>query len=126
MKGEILISAMQLTDAAFVTRLLVMKHRLLDIPSPSLQGAVLQHIYGFTTSKENMGRLPSAPLNKALSLQEGGWLLESHRVTPFPLPLRTKNTAWKTPPPPAARDQAFIIKESKHCFKKHKAKGSQL
>lgn len=48
---------MQLTDTTFVTRLLLMKPRLLDIPFLPLKGSVLQQIYGVLARKRRIGQV---------------------------------------------------------------------
>lgn len=91
------MSTIQLTDTAFVSRLLVMKPRLPDIPFLPLGGSVLQQIYGFQHVRGELGMLPSKPVNKALSLSpgEGGWLLERLSLPPSPQdpkPLHSKHS----------------------------------
>lgn len=100
---------MQLTDSAFVSRLLVMKPRLLDIPFLPLKGSVLQQIYGFQHVRGELGRLPSKSVNKALSLRlgEGGWLLESNTRRSLPPPLRTQKCCVQNTPIPCSKGLAI-------------------
>lgn len=100
------MSTIQLTDTAFVSRLLVMKPRLPDIPFLPLGGSVLQQIYGFQHVRGELGMLPSKPVNKALSLSpgEGGRLLERLSLPP---PLKTQNLCIQNTPIPCSKGLAI-------------------